>query len=267
MHEDIQSFQLALAPYRGELRRELPWRILAADDGQRFYEVLVSEIMLQQTQVKRVIDKYLSWLQRFPTIDSLARANFSDVLTEWTGLGYSRRAKYLSDIAKSITRTGLPRSVEELTQHKGIGPNTAGAMFAYYQNEPTLFIETNIRTVLFHHFFTNDDSISDKDLLPIIELLIDKQYPREWYWALMDYGTHLKTQVKNIHKSKHYKKQTRFEGSDRQLRSSLLRRLLKADSMSEDDALGYLLGKKYILDALLNEGMVCQKASRLYLPD
>lgn len=258
MKDSILSFQQALLPYYDAKRRDLPWRHLSSNDAERFYQVLVSEFMLQQTQVSRVIEKYLSWLTRFPNMNTLAKASFLEVLGEWAGLGYSRRAKYLHDCAQSFSNSKLPDSVEELTHFKGIGPNTAGAVLAYYKNIPTAFIETNIRTVLFHHFYQGKTDISDSDLSLLVKKLVDANNPRAWYWAMMDYGSDLKKSLRNISMSKHYKKQSVFEGSNRQLRSRLLKYLLSG-SCTTMEALSRVEKKQFIIDSLVKDGLIVCK--------
>ena len=199
----------------------MPWR--ATRDP---YRVLGSEVMLQQTQVDRVIPYYERWLKEFPTARVLAMAPLSKVLKAWQGLGYNRRGKYLWEAAKIISEYGWGGKLP------GIGPYTAAAIEAFAHNKPTVFIETNIRTVFFHHCYSNvlqNTRIEDKELLPLVEeaLRKSKMQPRDFYAALMDYGSHLKKQgVKLNTKSKHYQKQSKFEGSARQKRAAKLRDLL-----------------------------------------
>lgn len=212
----------------GELYREMPWR----EDVQPYY-VLVSELMLQQTQVDRVIPKFDAFIARFPDISSLAQAPLSDVLLLWQGLGYNRRAKYLHDSAKMVLADFdgvFPSAKPELLLLPGVGPNTAGAILNYAFNAPTVFIETNVRTVYFHHFFPEGDKVSDTQLLPLIEETIDKEHPREFYWALMDYGSWLKRQgAGKITQSHHYVKQSKLEGSVRQVRGQIIARLTTSE--------------------------------------
>jgi len=211
--------------------------------------------MLQQTQVSRVIDSYLSWNRRFPDIETLAKAPFRDVLGEWAGLGYSRRAKYLQDIAQALVGASLPMTIEELVAFKGIGVNTAGAILAYYNNLPAVFIETNVRTVLFHHFFEDQESVDDRELYELIGRRIDTKNPRSWYWAIMDYGAYLKRSIRNNSMSRHYTKQSVFEGSDRQLRSYLLKRLI-IGPCTEKEALYFVGSKLFIIEGLQKDGMI-----------
>jgi len=207
-----------------ELYRDMPWR-----ESPSPYFVLVSELMLQQTQVARVIPKFQEFIRRFPTLTDLARSSLSDVLVLWSGLGYNRRAKYLWQAAAEVERRfggKLPTSYGELITLPGIGPNTAGAILNYAHQIPTAFIETNIRSVYFHHFFHDEVMVDDKTLKVLVEATMDREHPREWFWALMDYGTYLKGKgVGAINKSKHYKKQSPLKGSLREMRGAIIREL------------------------------------------
>lgn len=211
--------------YKKSARAHLPWR--ATRDP---YRILVSEVMLQQTQVERVIPYYERWLKEFPTARVLSMAPLSRVLKAWQGLGYNRRGKYLWEAAKIISKDGWGGKLP------GVGPYTAAAVQAFAHNKPTVFIETNIRTVFFYHLETKE-SLSDKELLPLVEeaLKKSKMEPRDFYAALMDYGSHLKRQgVKLNTKSKHYQKQSKFEGSARQKRAAKLRALLARGASEKD---------------------------------
>lgn len=210
--------------------RALPWR-----DTTDPYKIMVSEIMLQQTQAQRVVSKYSQFLQRFPDIEALARAPLPDVLQQWQGLGYNRRGRWLQQAARELHRKPLPWSVDDLVAQKGIGYNTAAAIVVYAYNTPLVFIETNVRAVFIHHFFPQE-MVDDRDLAPLIEQTLDKQNPREWYWALMDYGVYIKKHHHNpSRRSRHHSRQSRFEGSLRQLRAGILREVLAAGQLSVDD--------------------------------
>lgn len=214
--------------YTSHGRHDLPWRLPEADGSFDPYKILVSEIMLQQTQVSRVMPKYHQFLEQFPSFAALAAARLSDVLRAWNGLGYNRRAKFLWQCAVQIVENyggHLPDTAPELIKLPGIGNNTAGAVLAYAFNKPSLFVETNIRTVFIHHFFSDQEGISDREILDLLAATLPDN-PRQWYWALMDYGTFLKQTVGNLNtQSKHYTKQSRFEGSKRQIRGQVLRLL------------------------------------------
>lgn len=217
----IPEFQAIIWRYYRKNARSMPWR-----DEPTLYHVLVSEIMLQQTQVDRVREKYAQFLARFPDVETLAGATLADVLVTWQGLGYNRRAKFLHEAAKIIARDGAPRSQAALMALPGVGKNTAGAIMNYVYEQPTPFIETNIRTVYFHHFYPDGEVISDMALERIVIETMDREYPREWFWALMDYGTWLKKQAGGrLKQSRHYKKQAPLKGSVRELRGELLRML------------------------------------------
>jgi A/G-specific adenine glycosylase len=210
-------------------RHDLPWRIPNSDNSFDPYKILVSEIMLQQTQVARVWPKYEMFVRKFPTIQKLAAAPLGDVLITWQGLGYNRRAKYLWHAAQKVMQDfggQFPQTQAELVTLPGVGVNTAGAVVAYAYNAPAVFVETNIRTVFIHHFFRDQTNVSDKEVLEFVRQTLPKDKSREWFWALMDYGVHLKQSVGNVSRaSKSYTKQSKFAGSKRQIRGHVLRLL------------------------------------------
>ncbi len=242
--------------YRKEGRHDLPWR-----KTRNPYRILVSEVMLQQTQVPRVIEKYKAFLTAFPTVRALADASLSDVLKVWSGLGYNRRGKYLHDAAKK-TIAEFGGSLKLATAHPlpGVGPYTRAAVRVFAFNEPRTMIETNIRAVYIHHFFPDMKSIPDRDLIPLIEAAADGQDPRAWHWALMDYGVHLKKLHNNpTRKSDNYVMQSKFIGSLREVRGAILK--LLTTGAHGDLALAQKLhfDEKRIRDALnglLRDGLV-----------
>jgi A/G-specific adenine glycosylase len=260
----IADFQRTVWDYYRAHARPMPWR-----DNPTPYFVLVSEVMLQQTQVPRVLIKFAEFTNRFPDFASLAAASFADVLSVWSGLGYNRRAKFLWEAAKAVSARGsLPQTREELVLLPGIGPNTAGAILAYAYNQPVLFIETNIRTVIIHHFFADhDNKVKDTDILAVLDQVTPDDNHREWYWALMDYGTHLKSvKSSHLHRAQSYKKQSKFEGSRRQIRGKVLRLLLEGGHTTNelaqivtDDRL------PDVLEALRQEGMIGLRAKHWHL--
>lgn len=226
--KSTSAFQEVVWQKADELYRDMPWR-----RDTRPYYVLVSEIMLQQTQVDRVIPKFEAFIAAFPTIEALAAASLSDVLTLWSGLGYNRRAKFLHEAARKITTefNGIfPDTADGLVSLPGVGVNTAGAILAYSFNQPVVYIETNVRTVYFHHFFEDDTTVSDREIRELAEQTVDREHPREWYWALMDYGAYLKRQGAGRNdKSKHYKKQSALKGSVREVRGQIIKELSGGD--------------------------------------
>ena len=227
---NIAGFRSTVWRYwRENGRHELPWR-----KTKNPYRIMVSEVMLQQTQVSRVKEKYKEFLKAFPTVRTLAKAPLADVLRVWSGMGYNRRAKYLRDAAKGIIEKHngkVPRDLGALRELPGVGSYTASAVRVFAFNEPDILIETNIRAAYIHHFeklWMSHIHISDTDILPIVEQAAKGQDPREWHWALMDYGVHIKKLHKNpARKSVHYTKQSKFEGSLRQVRGAILRELHK----------------------------------------
>jgi A/G-specific adenine glycosylase len=230
----INAFQKRINEfYKKNGRHDLPWR-LTRDP----YHILVSEYMLQQTQVNRVLKKYDLFLQRFPDPGSLARAPLQPVLSAWQGLGYNRRAIALRQAAGVIIQEHkgkVPQSLERLCRLPGIGMATGSAVMTFAFNKPIVFVETNIRRVYIHVFFNDKENVSDGQLLPLIRETLDILNPRHWYYALMDYGAFLRTQGNNPNRrSAHYSTQTQFEGSNRQLRGRILKVLLDNKGLSPD---------------------------------
>jgi len=260
----IQKFQKKVYSfYESNGRHTLPWR-----KTKNPYRILVSEIMLQQTQVDRVIVKYQDFLKAFPTVKSLSNASLSDVLKLWSGLGYNRRARFLHQAAQYIVQKhsgNFPNTREELQQLPGVGPYTAGAIATFAFDVSLVMIETNIRSVFLHEFFNTATKVSDKDILPYIEASQDTENPARWYAALMDYGTFLKKEYPNPNrKSKHYVAQSKFKGSLRQVRGTILPLLFE-----KERTVAYIMKatgfeKKKIetaLENLSNDGLV-QKNGR-----
>lgn len=217
--------------------------------------------MLQQTQVARVIPKFNEFLINFPDLATLAAAPLSDVLKAWSGLGYNRRAKFLWQAA-SYVQTELqgvfPSTQPELIKLPGVGKNTAGAILAYAFNEPVVFVETNIRTVYIHHFFQDQTDVPDAAIQDLVAATLDREHPREFYWALMDYGSNLKQTVGNLSRhSKGYAKQSAFEGSRRQVRGQILRAL--ADGPKNQQQLSTIVADDRlpeVLQDLLGEQLI-----------
>ena len=210
-----------------ELYRDLPWRNI--DDP---YAVLVSEVMLQQTQVSRVKRYWSRWMELFPTVDALAAADTATVLEMWQGLGYNRRAlalKRACEVCSADNGGLLPRTVDELVKLPGIGPATAAGVVAFAYDEPSVYIETNVRSVFLHELFPDREEVPDKQLVPYVADTCPSRGARAWYYALLDYGAHLKSQIANpARRSKHYARQSKFEGSRREKRSFLLKQVLAA---------------------------------------
>ena len=233
--KNVHEFQDRILSFYKNNKRDLPWRKTTNP-----YHIFLSEVMLQQTQVPRVVEKYAQFIKVLPDFQSLASASLLEVLSLWQGLGYNRRALYLQKSAQIILKKHggiVPKTPAELELLPGIGPATARSIIVYSYNIPLVFIETNVRRTFIHHFFSDQKDVDDKDLYPYVELSLDTKNPKEWYWAIMDYGSYL---GKNPpaggenpnRKSAHYTKQSKFEGSLRQVRGKILKILLKKKSVS-----------------------------------
>lgn len=251
---ELRVFVEFVAKKGRELYRDLPWRRTYDP-----YAIWISEVMLQQTQVSRVDGRWQRWLERFPTVDALAAAAASDVLEEWQGLGYNRRALSVHRAAQAISEAGgvFPQDPKELVKLPGIGPATAAGICAFAFNLHGVYLETNVRTVFLHELYPQAEGVPDSELVPLVELtcpasvadaanvadavaavtdaVVDtaaesdetELTPRSWYYALLDYGAYLKKTIPNpSRRSKSHVKQSRFEGSHRQKRAELLRVLL-----------------------------------------
>jgi len=227
--------------------------------------------MLQQTQVDRVIPFYRAFLKQFPTAKALAAAPLKDALSAWQGLGYNRRAKMLHEAAKQIANGGFPKVIFEIERLRGAGSYTARAVAAFAFNEDVIFIETNIRTAVMHHFFPKKKAVSDTEMLAILKRAFPSGNAREWYSALMDYGAHLKRSgVRTNHRVKGYAKQAKFDGSLRQARGAILRALLAGPQPAA--RLVSVLGTerepqaKAAIASLAKEGLIEIARSRFRLP-
>lgn len=257
--DDIE-FRKEIWGYYRRKGRDLPWR-----RTRNPYRILISEFMLQQTQVSRVLGTYPKFLRRFPNVRSLSRARKRTVLREWQGLGYNRRARALWMTAKKIVSDyggRVPHTEERLLALPGVGRGTAGAVGAFAFNLPVVFIETNIRRVFLRFFFQGKESVPDAKLFSLIERTLDRRRPREWYYALMDYGAMLGAREKENPntRSAHYKKQSSFKGSRRELRGKILALLLQHPHMESrkiSEELGVPIGTaKEILTLLRKDGLV-----------
>lgn len=235
----LRSFVSRVQAEGKRLYRDLPWRYI--DDP---YAVLVSEVMLQQTQVSRVLTKWDQFLALFPTLDALAAADTAIVLDSWQGLGYNRRAlslKKTADLCASQYQGHLPETFDELLQLPGIGPATAAGVCAFAFDKPAMYLETNVRTVFLYELFPDEDHVSDKELIPLIEATCPQSGVRDWYYALLDYGAHIKTTIGNhARRSATYTKQSKFEGSRRQKRAEIVRLVLAQPGIDRQTLLSQL---------------------------
>ena len=228
------EFRRLIYSFYKKAGRSFPWR-----ENIDPWGILVSELMLQQTQTERVVPYWERWMAKWPTPAALGRASLEDVLREWSGLGYNRRGRYLRECAVIIDRDyngNVPRVPEELVKLPGIGPYTAGAIACFAYNYPSVFIETNIRSVMLHFFFQGKDGVSDSEILPLLGKTLDKKNPRKWYWALMDYGAEIKKTTTNPNRrSSLYIRQSAFAGSLRQIRGSIVRALVSRGSLAAEE--------------------------------
>ena len=264
----VKQFQATIYEHYQSHKRAMPWR-----QTQNPYHILVSEIMLQQTQVERVLGKYEKFLARFPDFKTLARAPWPKVLAEWQGLGYNRRALALKRLAQAVVEDWggvLPRNAEGLRSLPGVGPATAGALLAFAFHQPVVFIETNIRRVFLHFFFADRGGVTDREILPLVEATLDRKRVRDWYYALMDYGSGLRGAGPNPNRrSAHYARQSPFAGSNREVRSLILKALLVEPILSRSE-LGRAAGISPVritaaLEQLLAEGFVIREGENLRL--
>ena len=267
--EEILSFRKEIYRYYKKNRRSFPWR-----DTHNPYYILVSEVMLQQTQVERVNGKYQEFLAAFPDFSALARARLNAVLRTWSGLGYNRRAISLIKLAKTVVAEyggNLPKDVEVLASLPGIGKATAGSLVAFAFNQSAVFAETNIRRVFIHFFFQDGANVHDREVLHLVEATLDRTSPRKWYYALMDYGAMLKKAVLNPNrKSAHYKRQPPFESSDRRIRGAMIRVLLGGQPLQSREIAGAIEADPDRVDRLLvrmrDEGLVREDRGGYYIP-
>jgi A/G-specific adenine glycosylase len=267
----IQEFRTIVLTRYHNHGRDLAWRRTTDP-----YRILVSEIMLQQTQVERVTLKYPLFIAGFPDFPSLAGASLSDILAVWQGMGYNRRAISLQICALRVVEEydgALPQDPAILVTFPGIGRATAASICAFAFNMPVVFIETNIRRVFIHFFFSDCDKVDDTEILPIARQALPVQDPRTWYNALMDLGAALKKTGENPNRrSRQYTKQAAFEGSDRKIRGCILRLLLaekhvmqKAiiEKISEDPArIVRILNDLEAEGFITRTGSLCTIASR-----
>ncbi len=260
---EIQKFQKIVWGFYTEHKRDLPWRPTRKNKVSP-YEILVSEYMLQQTQVDRVVPKFQAFLEKFPTMKDLAGASQKGVLSMWSGLGYNRRALYLQKAVQAILETykgTIPKDPEVLKGLAGVGSYMSHILPVFIYNQPEVLIETNIRTVFLYHFFEGKIDVTDEALLEKIRETLPEKDLRDWYYALMDYGTYLKKEkkIKNT-QSKHYIKQKPFKGSLRYVRGTLLKKLVLEKVLKENV---YDLFPEYtsiqvekVCEDLLKEGLI-----------
>lgn len=222
----IEKFHEKLFTWFEKNKKDYPWRQTTDP-----YHIMVSEFMLQQTQTGRVVPKYEAFIERFPTLESLATAENRDVLELWSGLGYNRRAIWLKEAAQTIHPLGeFPKTPKELKKIKGIGDYTSRAILIFTYNQDIATVDTNIRRIFIHEGFASQET-SDKELFQIAEKLLPHGKSKEYHSALMDYGNTILTSAKTKIKPKTV--QGKFAGSNRQYRGRIVKYLT-----------GHLMGTK-----------------------
>ncbi len=261
----VRAFRNKVYHYYDTHGRDLPWRKRVTP-----YRVLVSEIMLQQTQVDRVVEKYKEFLAAFPDFKTLAKAPLPKLLKIWSGMGYNRRALALKALAQVVVaehKGRLPSDPDILVTLPGIGKYTAGAVSAFAFNKSVVFMDTNIRRVYIHEFLHDRRNIHDDELVPLVRQTLDTKNPRKWYNALMDYGSMLKLEHGNPNKkSAHYIRQSPFENSNRQVRGRIVKALVKGSPLTaarivKETGMDAERVKKN-LDQLAHEGFIVKKRDR-----
>ena len=265
-----RAFRTFVRTFYREHGRKLPWR-----ETRSAYRILVSEVMLQQTQAERVIPKYREFLRRFPDWSALAEARTAEVMQAWQGLGYYRRAFNLQRAAQAVVREfggKLPQDPPVIRSLPGVGSYTAGAVCAFAFDVALPIIETNVRSVFLYTFFPKRKAVSDAEILQLVEETLDRRNPRDWYYALMDLGSELKRHRRGINaRSKHHAKQSRYEGSNRQARAAVLKTLAEHGAATEADIARLVSADRArierAVEGLLKEGLVRRsKGARLALP-
>jgi A/G-specific adenine glycosylase len=266
--EDIEAFQEKVMTWWEENARDLPWRCDSSP-----YNVLVSEVMLQQTQVNRVVPKYLEFLRRFPTIESLAEADAKELLKVWSGLGYNRRAMWLREAAKQIVeRDSFPKTVEGLRDLKGVGPYTSRSILIFAFNKDLAAVDTNIRRVLIASGFATEE-MSEREIQRVADDFLLEGRSRDWHNAMMDYGSLVLSSGST--KIAPLTKQPKFKGSTRQLRGGIIRILTESEPLTQNELISYLNSEDIqcgdvspVLDQLLSERLVERTdAGRLKIVD
>lgn len=243
--KQIKAFQTHILDWYATNKRDLPWRVpgdtLVAQRDP--YTILVSEVMAQQTQLSRVIPKYKAWIQRFPTLESLAHASTQEVLRLWSGLGYNRRAIYLQKCAKELcneiwNKPIWPQTEKDLVKLPGIGKYTARAILCFAFNQQLAVVDTNVRKVILTQLIhptkrsMSAARITEKEIEDISEQLLPQGHAYEWNQALMDYAAMV---LKN-EKHPQVQKQSPFKGSDRYYRGKIIRLLINKERISVNKA-------------------------------
>lgn len=253
--QDIELFRERIFDFYQSNRRSFPWR-----ETTDRYAVMVSEIMLQQTQAERVSGKYMAWMERFPDTKALSSASLRDVLALWSGLGYNSRCQRLQSCAKVIMDRFdgvVPASPEVLKTLPGIGEYSCRSIPVFADNLDVAAVDTNIRRIIIHEFTLPED-IPKREIQAAADQLLPKSRSREWHNALMDYGslclTSRSTGIRPL------TRQSKFQYSKRWYRGRLLKELVSSEFLLLEE-----LEEKYgtcpwglqeIINELVGEGLV-----------
>lgn len=263
-----ETFKKIIVYFFKKYGRDFPWR-----NTHDPYCILISEFMLQQTQTERVLKKYKLFITRFPDFISLAHASFQDVMRYWQGLGYYRRARFLHETSKNIAKEfggKCPSDLNILTSFPGIGHATGSALSVFAFNIPLVFIETNIRSVFIHFFFSHKNKVKDSEIASLVEKTLDTAYPRQWYYGLMDYGALIKKEYPNpSRKSAHHARQSSFINSNRQIRGMIVKMLTYQSPLPEKDLYAHLSFEKKRIDEsvsqLIKEKLIRRQGKFIHL--
>ena len=240
----MTNLDAALSGWFDRHGRDLPWRRTRDP-----YAILVSEMMLQQTQVARVIPRYLRWSERWPAVDELAAASTADVIREWQGLGYNRRAVYLHRAARAITADGWP---DDLTRLPGVGPYTAAAIRNQAFVEPVLPVDTNVARIQER----TGHAFGPKSLQALFDLGATVCLARTPRCDVCPLAAVCPSRGRRCEPMR---KQSRFQGSFRQRRAALLRLVAEAAQPLETVDLD-------TVESLLRDGLVEQVDTLVRLP-
>jgi len=259
----LRAFRgIVLDFYRRE-GRSFPWR-----ETRDPWAILVSELMLQQTQTDRVLPKYLAWMEAYPDPASLAAAPLPEILARWSGLGYNRRALALARAAAAIqSRGSFPDEEDSLLELPGVGTYTARAVLAFAFDRPVALIETNVRSAFLHHFFAGEARVADAAIMPLTSACAAAEAadPRRWNYALMDYGAALKRRLGNPNRrSAQYAKQSPFADSPRRIRGEILKALCSGPRSKDELAAAIPFARERVEAALLEleaEGFITLRGS------
>lgn len=287
VNKRVQEFNEILFAWNNNVYRPMDWRPKKRDTKVVLdpYRILVSEIMLQQTQVDRVRTKFAEFILRFPDVSMLARAPLRDVLRLWSGLGYNRRAKYLHQAAKAVVSEHdgkFPRDFTKLQALPGIGRSTAAAIMAFAWNEPYPMIDTNLRRILVRSFF--DGNIpSDAVLFDFAQAMIPTGRGRAWNYAMLDLGAMVCTARRHsdacpmfdfhgdVDDFVYKKPQSKFKGSKRSYRGALLKALVAEGTLSRKAAEAFFADTPYdgkaAIDELLEEGILAKHKNNITLAE